>query len=63
MSEVLIKTEVAATGDGESIIGFSVDALLDAIWTPSPEREKNSSHTATVFGPLEAAKACTYIPD
>jgi len=63
MSEVTEKIESGTAYDGTGIVGFSLDDLLEAIWTPPPEPEKNSSRTATVLGPLKAANACTYTPD
>jgi hypothetical protein len=63
MSEIIKKNVTGADNDGEGIIGFSVDDLLESIWTPPSETDKNSSYPSTVFGPVEAARACTYIPD
>lgn len=63
MNKITEKNGTVAVDDGTGITDFSVDELLEAIWTPPSEPEKNSSHTATVFGPLKAAKACAYIPD
>jgi len=63
MSEIIEKPFMDVADVGEGIIGFSVDDLLEAIWTPPAETDKNSSYTSTVFGPVKAARACTYIPD
>ena len=60
-----VKTDRVDAPHWDNIPGFTVDDLLEAIWTPPTQLEEPDEEverTATVYGPLKAAQACTYIP-